>query len=239
MDVIKEAFDKVKQDIILLKQDIKLINYEISEIQNSILNLFKNYSQINQSISSTEIPTYISSNSTIRQVNPTENLTSTHSSTHNLEFKDLKNQDLNNSTGNNGVSTDRQTDRQTDTSTGNKGVKPSESSYNIEKTSNLINELDNIKKELKLKIKSLTKQEMLVLSSIYQFEDQGQIIDYNLLSQNLSLTESSIRDYIQRIINKGLPLSKEKINNKRVVLSISKDLRKLASLNTLLTLRNM
>ena len=62
---------------------------------------------------------------------------------------------------------------------------------------------------------------MLVLSSIYQLEDQGYLVDYPLLSSKLSLSQSSIRDYIQRIINKGFSLSKEKVNNKQIILHIA------------------
>ncbi|MEK6890738.1 MAG: hypothetical protein AABX03_01235, partial [Nanoarchaeota archaeon] len=82
-------------------------------------------------------------------------------------------------------------------------------------------------------------QEMVVLSAIYQFEDEGALIDYAFLASKLTLSESSIRDYIQRIISKGIPLEKEKINNKKILLHIPNDLRRLASLETLLNLRSL
>lgn len=150
----------------------------------------------------------------------------------------------------------RQTDRQTDTSTHNLRLKTTKSNtisnttnseITVDKTlqttlnshSSLIFQLDDFKKNLRNKIKRLTNQEMLVYSAIYQFELQGELIDYAFLSSSLNLSESSIRDYIQRISSKGLPLDKEKINNKKILLHIPKDFQKLASLETLMTLRNI
>jgi len=103
----------------------------------------------------------------------------------------------------------------------------------------ILNQLDSLKKDLRLKIKRLTKQEMMVYSAIYQFEDQGHEVDYSLLSTNLGLSESSIRDYISRINAKKLPLIKEKEDNKRIILKIPEDLRKLATLDTVLKLRDL
>jgi hypothetical protein len=51
------------------------------------------------------------------------------------------------------------------------------------------------------------------------------------------LTESSIRDYIGRLIKKGIPLDKVKINNKTIHISISQNLKKVATLPTILQLR--
>ena len=106
-------------------------------------------------------------------------------------------------------------------------------------TTILLNQLDSLKKEIRLKVKHLTPQEMLVLSSIYQLEDQGYLVDYPLLSSKLSLSQSSIRDYIQRIINKGFSLSKEKVNNKQIILHITDEFRQLVSLDTLIKLREL
>ena len=80
---------------------------------------------------------------------------------------------------------------------------------------------------------------MAVFSAIYQLEEEGLTVDYSILSTKLSLSESSIRDYIQRTIRKGLPIQKTKENNKKVILSISNDLKKIASLQTILQLREI
>jgi DNA-binding transcriptional regulator LsrR (DeoR family) len=60
-----------------------------------------------------------------------------------------------------------------------------------------------------------------------------------LISQKLGLSESSIRDYTHKIIKKGVPLIKIKENNKKVTLSVAQDLKKIASLQTILALRNL
>jgi hypothetical protein len=196
---------------------------------------------INQLQTSTDSQTQPIQNKTVRQITPTHIDTSTDTSTDNYQFKALKQPNIDISTGNQGVSTDRQTIRQTDTSTGNQGVANLKSSYNNTQGINpkiLLNQLDDIKKDLRLKIKKLTNQEMLILSSIYQFDDQGQIIDYSFLANQLNLSESSIRDYVQRIINKGVFLEKEKINNKKIIIKIPEEFKRLASLNTLLALRD-
>ena len=228
MDHIKEAFDKVKEDTNSLKQNIDDIKKELKEIQLSMLELIK----LTSSTHKDNIPT-------LRHISKTDKLASTHPSTHKLLFQSLKAQNMQSSIGNQGVSTDRQTDRQTDRTPQNKpkmGQIPQNSELD---PSIILSQLDSLKKDIRLKIKRLTTQELLIFSSIYQFEDQGQIVDYSFLSTHLNLSESSIRDYVQRIINKGIPIFKEKINNKRIILHISEDLKKLATLDTLLKLREL
>jgi len=228
MDHVKEAFDKVKEDTNSLKQNIGDIKKELKEIQLSILRLIK----LTSSTHKDETPT-------LRHISKTQKLTSTH----NLSFQSLKAQNIQSSIGNQGVSTDRQTDRQTDKTHQNKPKMvqiPEQTTQNNDLDPSIIlSQLDSLKKDIRLKIKRLTTQELLVFSSIYQFEDQGQIVDYSSLSTHINLSESSIRDYIQRIINKGMPIFKEKINNKRIILHISEDLKKLATLDTLLKLREL
>jgi len=149
------------------------------------------------------------------------------------------------STGNEGVSTDRQTDRQTDNSTQKIGEIPQKTQelnieQNIQKASDILGSLDQLKKEIRLKFKLITPQEMSVFSTIYQLEEQKQQpTTYQEIAQKLGLSQSSIRDYTQRMINKGIPIKKQKIGNKKIVLSISKELKKIATLNTILQLREL
>jgi len=239
MDHIKEAFSKVKDDFLLLKRELDDLKKQLSEIQVSILNLNKTLYRVSldrQTDTSTHSSTQPLNYATKLSKNTTDIENTTDNTTHNYHFKAFKGQKDHFSIGNNGVSTDRQTDRQTDTHI----IFPLKTSEKPQiNTSLLLSQLDNVKKDLRLKIKKLTKQEMTVYSAIYQFEDQGHIVDYSLLSTSLGLSESSIRDYIQRISNKGMPLFKEKISNKKVILKIPEDLRKLATLDTLLKLRNL
>ena len=243
MDPIKEAFNNVKREISVLQNEFLDMKKELSEIQNSLLILSKSLAELVKITAST----HKEKKETAKQHIPTQITSSTHPSTDNLHFKAIKSHNINGSIGNDGVPTDRQTDRQTDNPTDN-SAKIQHNSINpltnspVAKQINttlVLEQLDAIKKELRFKVKRLTNQELLVLSSIYQFEDRGEIVDYSLLSKNLNLSESSIRDYIQRIIAKGIAINKEKINNKRIVLHMAPELKKLASLNTLLNLRNI
>jgi len=145
------------------------------------------------------------------------------------------------STGNEGASTDRQTDRQTDNSIDNLPEIPLKSiESDILEASDILDSLDRLKKEIRLKFKRITPQEMCVFSTIYQLEEQKQQpITYQETAKKLSLSESSIRDYVQRMINKGIPIKKQKIDNKKIVLSISKELKKIATLNTIIQLRGI
>ena len=142
------------------------------------------------------------------------------------------------STRNQGVTTDKQTNRQTDKNQLNKGFLD-EKSLNLNKATDFLDSLDSLRKEIRLKFKRLTDQEMLVFSTIYQIEEESTYVKYKSLAEKLNLSESSIRDYIRRLLMKGIPLIKTKLNNKEIVLNISPNLKKLKSLSTLLKLREL
>jgi len=164
---------------------------------------------------------------------------------HIMTLKPLKSQNMYFSTGNQGVPADRQTNRQTNRQTQNEAPaspeQPKKLNVNdsFKNASEIYDSLDNIKKEIRLKFKRLTDQEILVFSTIYQLEEDKGYTDYQQVSSKLNLTESSIRDYVSKIIKKGIPLDKKKINNKSVNLSISPNLKKIASLSTILELRDI
>ncbi len=230
-DGIKEAFNNVKNDI-------NFLNNEVINIKTTLNGLVQ----------------HLESLSTLRQITSTDNVTSTDTSTHPLEIEGSKPLNLGISTGNQGASTDRQTDRQTDTSTDNlpentqflPNYQENEQNTtnniesNIKEASEILDSLDSLKKEIRLKFKHLTPQEMLVFSTIYQLEEQATSeITYKILSEKLRLSESSVRDYTQRMMDKGIPIKKHKVNNKKIILSISSELKKIASLNTIIQLRRL
>ena len=218
---VKLAFLKVKEDILNLKS-------EMFEIKNIVKNL---YSMLNTK------DIHESSDSTIRQITSTNSAVSTDTSTVRQEIEGFKPTNLSISIGNEGVSTDRQTDRQTETSTQN--IQKNLDS-DLQEAHQIFNSLDSIKKQIRIKFKKITPQEMLVFSAIYQLEEQRlKEITYKEIATFLNLSESSIRDYIQRIIMKGIPIKKQKINNKRVALLISPELKKIASLSTIISLREL
>ncbi|MBT3404925.1 hypothetical protein HN832_01640 [archaeon] len=253
MDLIKDSFKKVKQDINQISKELnslKLIinenNQKIAELCEILYSMNESNKQINKKIeTNTQEISKISQNynSTDRQTNPT---TSTDTSTDTLPLKSLKDQNIAFSIGNQGVSTDRQTDTSTDRQTQNTQEIQKKTDFDSHKqidsfdnALNIINSLDNIKKEIRLKFKRLTEQELLVFSTIYQLDDEIGYADYKGISLKLNLSESSIRDYTLRLIKKGVPVEKTKINNKQIQLKISHNLKKIASLSTILQLRDL
>ncbi|MBI2630503.1 hypothetical protein HYW76_05365 [Candidatus Pacearchaeota archaeon] len=264
---IKEAFERVKQDISYLYSEIQLIKQDIADFKSTIPQIKELFESINTKMDSllavqktqeikenlcpTDIPTHPTEVPTIQHINPTH----FNIPTHNLPLYELKSQNNPISTGNEGVPTDRQADRQADqqilqhipTKAENplksldiSLIKPEFKPPNhLERVSEILDSLDSLKKEVRLKFKRLTIQEMAVFSLLYSLEEQGDIVDYKLLSSKLSLSESSIRDYVHKIIAKGIPILKEKVNNKRIVIHISPELKKIASLETISRLREI
>ncbi|MBU0957401.1 MAG: hypothetical protein KKF56_01175 [Nanoarchaeota archaeon] len=253
---LKEAFSKIKKEISQIKDDNITLRDSLIETLNHLSNL-----NISIKTSLEDIKKQQSKLST--QISKIKT-TSTHNATLRQEIEGSKPQDLRVSTGNEGVSTDRQTDTPTDNSTHkipiissqpphlqitqqtpsimlnpNENIEEKPKSSSLQNASEILENLDNLKKEVRLKIKRLTNQEMRVFSLLYQLDDQQIDVDYEILSKNLNLTQSSIRDYIQRIITKGIPINKEKINNKKIVLHVSPALRKIATLDTILKLREI
>ncbi len=257
---LKEAFSKIKEDILNLGKEISTIKTNLLEINN----LMK---QINEEIIQVKLENIASTHPAKTSTHP---VTSTQTSTHPQEIEGLKYPNLAISIGNEGVSTDRQTNRQTvrhiqDTQktpilvtteqemqepeqedvVTNQTEEPTETiqekpiQQQISEASEILDSLDNIKKDIRKKFKRITKQEMLVFSTIYQLEDQNQEVDYKKIALKLGLSQSSIRDYVQRIVDKGIPIEKEKLNNKKIILHISKDLKKIATLNTIIKLREI
>jgi len=217
MDKIKEAFQKVKEDMDSLKLELDSIRTELISLKNSLNTPVNKNHDFDTSTHS----------STNRHINQTD---STHSSTNNPGFKPQIPQNLVFSTGNRGVPTDRQTNQQTDRQTQNSS---------FESAVDIMNSLDSVKKEIRLQFKRLTDQEMLVFSTIYQLEEEKDFVDYKAVSESLNLSESSIRDYVGRLIKKGIPVEKQKINNKTIHLHVSGNLKKIATLPTIMQLRGI
>ncbi len=237
-DQIKFAFAKVKQDILYLQSEVSQIKSDISEIKKI---LFELYNSLNIIKYEKNVPT---DRQTFQQTNPTHSVIPTDNPTVPQELKGLKSPNLSISIGNEGVPTDRQTDRQTDQQTQKSLISPlqtiSSVESNILEASEILNSLDRLKREIRLKFKQLTSQEMIVFSTIYQLEEKDpQNTTYNQIASILHLSESSIRDYVLKMIKKGIPIKKHKINNRKVVLFISNELKKIATLSTILQLREL
>lgn len=229
MDKIKEAFQAVKQEIDFLLYELDSLKQKTSDNNQKIKNIFNKLDILDQKISSliqTHIPTHTMNLPTIQ----------THIPTQNEDFKPLNTQNKHISIGNKGVPTDRQTNRQTNRQTQNQGILRENS---FEEIIGALDSLDSMKKEIRLKFKRLTEMELLVFSTIYQLEEELDFVDYKTLSNKLNLSESSIRDYIGKLIKKGIPVDKIKINNKSIQIKISENLRKIISLDAILHLRDL
>lgn len=241
MDPIKEAFDRIKYDISSMKSEIISLKQTISTLESRLHSPDSNIPTI-----PTQTPTH------------SYPLVSTpaHSPAHPTLHYLPERQNIAISTGNRGVPTDTSTDRQTDLPTDkqpdfnlqnaqNQEVirfsKPFNSQKDdFERAKEILDSLDTIKREIRLKFKRLTPQEMQVFSTLYALEEQNfEEITYKILAQRLGLTESSIRDYITKLISKGIPVVKVRQNNKTITLAISKDLQKIATLATIIKLREL
>ncbi len=222
MDEVRRAFQNAKTDIENLRRDIEFLKKDNERIMGTLVEICHIIRKINEKIASTHHPKKLTS--------------STQPSTHQHPLEALKSQNMAISIGNGGVPTDRQTDRQTDRHT---PISPKDQENSIENAARILDSLDNIKKEIRLKFKRLTEQEILVFSTLYQLEEERGYTDYKTIAQRLDLTESSIRDYIGRLIKKGIPVEKKKIKNKNIQLTLSKNLKKIASLSTILQLRDL
>jgi predicted transcriptional regulator len=214
---LKDAFRRVKEDISNLTYQIELLTNEIYEIKR------------------TSLQKIMSDRQTDRQKNQTVP----------QEVEGLKLSNSKVSIGNQGVQTDKQTNRQTDKQS-KKFALSSDSSNQVEdkvsridKVAEVLDSLDSLKKDLRSKFKKLTTQEMIVFSTLYQLSEEGFTVDYPLVASKTNLSESSIRDYVQKLIRKGIPVDKKKENNKKVVLSIPLEFKRMASLQTILSLREI
>jgi biotin operon repressor len=258
MDQIKEAFSKVKEDIDSIHQELfnlregfNELGAQMSLLNNTLFSLIRDMEN-NKKVTANERDSFQQTDQqTIQHTSSTGN---DGVPTHKSVIKPLNNQIYNSSTGNDGVPTNQQTNRQTDQQTdkGSYNYKNSsslmsesvnknlpENKDSIENALNLLNSLDNIKKEIRLKFKKLTDQEVLVFSTLYQFDEEKGFSSYKALSEKLNLSESSIRDYVGKLIQKGIPIEKVKVNNKNIQLRISPNLKKIASLPTILQLRDL
>jgi len=228
MDPLRQAFQKIKQEINNLNNEVKQLKNQINQINQQIRHEFVQKIPLNIEEKNQTIPTQI----------PFNNTCISNRQTHNEPFKAFKSQKKPFSTGNEGVPTDRQTDQQTAKYLENN--KLPEISDDFEKARKILDSLDNIKKEIRLKFKQLTPQEMLIFSTLYTLEEKNiGKIDYKHLADNLNLSESSIRDYIIKLIKKGIPIQKTRQNNKKITLSISENLKKTATLSTIIQLRDL
>ncbi len=238
MDPLKEAFGRIKEEINELRGELSMLYSEISSVRTELAGT--------KEVSSTHIPTQTTP---VSIMSNTQLDKPTHILTQNLPIEPQKAQNQLFSSGNEGVPTDRQTHEQTGISTGivdNPAQMPdlvkdsNTHETEFEYANKIIDSLDEVKKQIRCKFKQLTPQEWAVFSLLYSLEEQGLgEITYKTLANHLKLSESSIRDYVNRLLIKGIPLEKTRLNNKTILLSISSNLKKIVTLPTLMRLREL
>ncbi len=231
---IKEAFHRVRKDIDALGTELLSLKEDLRAMRNEMIKICEILNHFALETHERPVPAHPA----YRQINQT---LPAHIPAHPTQFNKEKRLF---STGNEGVPTDRQTNQQTDNTSLNPLKRPffpkkEPIKNSIEDAANILDSLDGLKKEIRLKFKQLTDQEILVFSTLYQLEEENPQTDYKTLAKKLGLTESSIRDYIGRLLKKGIPIEKKKINNKQIQLNISQSLKKIASLSTILQLRDI
>lgn len=265
---VKQDIDSLKNEVSSLNNQLIETRSSLVEMCEILKNISRENQELKQKIHLTnfnsyqeDIPSDKFNTPTHNSLNPTylplSSADKSNTPTYNTPYSALKRQNKDISIGNKGVPTDRQTNQQTNQQT-NKGSYNTKNTLNTENifvldsskdlmdnpnsindAAKILDSLDALKKEVRLKFKRLTDQEFLVFSSIYQAGEEKGYTDYKNLSENLNLTESSIRDYVGRLIKKGISVEKTKINNKTIHLSISPNLKKIASLSTILQLRTI
>lgn len=105
----------------------------------------------------------------------------------------------------------------------------------LEKIEHIVN---NYKQILIKRFKALTKKEFEIFALIYSLQQNGLKISYKSLAEKTGLAPSSVRDLVNRLIIKGIPIQKETYHGKEVFLSIPNEILKISSLEALERLVN-
>jgi hypothetical protein len=201
--------DPIKEAFSKVRQDISDLKASMAQIMSEIENIKRTLdTPTNRQIPSSSTPV----TPTIQQKDDSK-----------IPLYGLKSPNNSFSSGNEGVPTNRQTNQQTD----------QQAHHRLAAT---VEAIDSLKSTLKDTFLSLTKQEREVFLMLYDLEERGFAVDYPMLAQRLNLTESSIRDYILKMIRKGVPVQKVKENNKKVFLSVSPELKRIATRNSIQSL---
>lgn len=114
-------------------------------------------------------------------------------------------------------------------SIGNEGVLSKRASEQAIKHSTIeqLEEAKDIQESIKAQFQSLTKKEFLTFLTIYQLEEEFGVVRFTDIAKRLNLSEGCIRAYVTKLFEKNIPISKKKINNRIVNLSLLPEFRKL------------
>ncbi len=213
---IKNSFSKVKEDIELIKKELMRQNEELIKLYSALNELKGLVSIGNEGVRQTDRQTdRQTSRQTDRQtdeqpksVKKPLNLNKTDNNQNPL----FKNQTIKQASNQADRQTDEQTDRQTD--------------ENIKRATDNLNKL----------FSSFTKQELKVFLAVYQLEDEGIPPTYENLSSRIELSQSHLRDHINTLLIKNMPLTKSYSKKPIVMFTIDKGFRALNLKNRLINL---
>lgn len=116
---------------------------------------------------------------------------------------------------------------------------------------NMINKLNERLDEVEHKISELSGKKIMTADDfkgiilkpkeqeifLVLYSRTGDLIDYREISKSLGITEQSVRKYISRMINKGIPIIKKYFDN-NVYLVLDSDFRNLQAKEDILNIKD-
>lgn len=114
-----------------------------------------------------------------------------------------------------------------ESSTGNQGVYSFTHSFTKHSLNSYAHKIQDFKQGFEGLFSKLSQQEFLTFLTIYQLQEEKGQVTYSDVAKKLNLSEGCIRTYISSLLKKGIPLIKEKYNNKHIILKISAEFRSL------------
>ncbi len=99
------------------------------------------------------------------------------------------------------------------------------------------NAVSGIREDIQKQFNTLTDREFSAFIAVIELEKQFGDVNYSQLANHLNLTEGTVRGAINRIITKGLPVTKERVFNGKTSLFINKAFHDINLLNKLIQLR--
>ena len=215
LDKIRLSFKRIKIDILSLNSQIQALEGQMNEIN----------SKLDQLLLINTAPEYPKKPKMVEFEGLGAQNTKIHKS----------------STGNEGVLRRQRDDKET-TKRRQRDDNPTlnlrqSDTKSIEKLDNFY-DIKTYKKELESRFLSLTDAQFNVFMAIYRIEEQTKTaVTYAEIASELTLSQSSIRDYVSDLILRKVPLTKHSSPNRKVYLSITNEFKNLNMLENLYNLR--
>ncbi|MDP3916733.1 MAG: hypothetical protein Q8Q42_00405 [Nanoarchaeota archaeon] len=190
---IRNSFSKVKLDIDLFSENLNILKKDIDNLKNENSDLKLKINEIFEILKEIKA-----------------NMGNNHNSENPIFFG---------STGNNGVTQQHATTRnntQQHTTTNNNKQQHTTTHNNTQQANPRELYLENI-------FKSLTDREFSTFLAAYEISREYGEVTFQQLAERLKLTEAYLRGLVRTIINKKVPLEKERVMHGRVSIFIRKD----------------